>query len=100
MPGRNDHEVRIPLPPAFDFEWALGFLAARTVPALDSVSDGSYRRAVRLRGKPVTLALAAARLGGDATGQHGERCLIATARPALTPATLSAAVRQMLDLDT
>jgi AraC family transcriptional regulator, regulatory protein of adaptative response / DNA-3-methyladenine glycosylase II len=100
MPGRDDHEVLISLPPAFDFEWALGFLAARTVPALEAVGDGSYRRSVRLRGKAVTLALAAAKPGGDVTGQHGERCLVATAKPALTPATLSAAVRQMLDLDT
>ena len=92
-------DVRIPLPPAFDFEWALGFLAARTVPALESVGPGSYRRSVRLNGKPVTFALTEPAGEPDAS-PRAERWLVATARPALAPDALAGAVRRMLDLDT
>ena len=99
MPIRADQEVRVPLPPTFDFEWALGFLAARTVPALESVADGSYRRSVRLDGKPVVFALAEARGDRRNGARRVERWLIATSRPALSPARVHAAVRRMLDLD-
>ena len=98
MPARADQDVRISLPPNFDFAWALGFLAARTVAALESVDDGAYRRSVRLAGKPVTFALTDARRDTNGS-RRGERCLIATARPALAPEVLEAAVRRMLDLD-
>ena len=57
MPTRADLDVRISLPPNFDFGWVLGFLAARTVTALESVAEGAYRRSVRLEGKPVTFVL-------------------------------------------
>ena len=99
MPARADQDVRISLPPSFDFAWALGFLAARTVAALESVEGGAYRRSVRLAGKPVTFALTEAPREIDNGSRRGERCLIATARPTLAPEVLEAAVRRMLDLD-
>jgi 3-methyladenine DNA glycosylase/8-oxoguanine DNA glycosylase len=100
MPDRTDHDVRIALPPKFDFGWALGFLAARTVPALESTVDGSYRRSVRLDGKAVTFALTPVRVAGANGSPRGERCLVATSRPTLPPEILGGAVRRMLDLDT
>jgi len=49
--------VKIPLPPDFDLAWALGFLAARTVPSMEAVTDGVYRRSLRVGGRAVTLEL-------------------------------------------
>lgn len=87
-PVATTDAVHIPLPPRFDFPWVLGFLAARTVPALEAVSEGEYRRSVRLKGKPVVFTLRLER-----------RALVATSRPALAPSALVAAVTRMLDLD-
>jgi 3-methyladenine DNA glycosylase/8-oxoguanine DNA glycosylase len=92
MTATATRPVRIQLPPRFDFGWALGFLAARTVPALESVDDGVYRRSVRLNGKPVTLTLRESRGGAS-------RAILATSTPQLSPGELKAAVTRMLDLD-
>ena len=107
--------MRIALPPGFDFAWALAFLAARMVPALESVADGRYTRSVRLRGRPVTITLSMpARVGPNAdaggrrapgvrassgVGRPDARFLVASARPRMTPAALTWAVTRMLDLD-
>jgi 3-methyladenine DNA glycosylase/8-oxoguanine DNA glycosylase len=84
--------VRIPLPPGFDFTWALGFLAARTVASLESVAGGVYRRSVRLNGRPVTLTLRESSGGAS-------RAILATASPQLSTREVKAAVTRMLDLD-
>lgn len=84
--------VRISLPPGFDFSWALGFLAARTVPSLESVADGVYRRSVRLNGEPVTLTLRES--AGRASG-----AIVVTSTPRLSGGELKAVVTRMLDLD-
>jgi 3-methyladenine DNA glycosylase/8-oxoguanine DNA glycosylase len=100
QPDRDEpgDAIRLTLPPDFDFAWALGFLAKRTVPALEAVGDRDYQRSVRLNGKPVMMAVtvvaAAERRGGGR-----KRTLIATSRPTLAPDVLEAAVRRMLDLD-
>jgi AraC family transcriptional regulator, regulatory protein of adaptative response / DNA-3-methyladenine glycosylase II len=105
MPVPSDGALEIDLPPGFDFAWVLGFLAARTVPSLETVTDGEYRRSVRLSSKPVTLVLreTAARVrAAPAVARRPRdrgRTLSVTARPALAPNTLAAAVTRMLDLD-
>jgi AraC family transcriptional regulator, regulatory protein of adaptative response / DNA-3-methyladenine glycosylase II len=50
-------EVAIHLPRDVDFAWLLGFLGARAIPALEDISDGAYRRSLRLGGELVTFAL-------------------------------------------
>lgn len=90
-------EIRIALPSDFDFDWVLGFLAARTVASLEAVREREYHRSVRIDGKPVTLALKEVPL--DGTSSRADRVLIATSRPRLRPDVLEAAVRRMLDLD-
>ena len=97
MPERTNGSVRIDLPRGFDFAWVLGFLAARTVPSLEVVAEGEYRRSVRLQGKPVTLAMRV--VATDPQERNGTRTLIVTSRPSLAPAALVAAVTRMLDLD-
>ena len=97
MPEPTSGTVRIDLPRGFDFAWVLGFLAARTVPSLEAVADGEYRRSVRLNGKPVTLAMQV--VATDPEERNGARTLIVTSRPRLAPAVLVAAVTRMLDLD-
>jgi 3-methyladenine DNA glycosylase/8-oxoguanine DNA glycosylase len=87
--------VEIAIPAGFDFSWALGFLAARTVPALERVSDGTYTRVVRAEGRPVTIVLREARAAPNAA----RRVLVASARPGMAPTALTAAVTRMLDLD-
>jgi AraC family transcriptional regulator, regulatory protein of adaptative response / DNA-3-methyladenine glycosylase II len=99
MPTRADLDVRISLPPNFDFGWVLGFLAARTVTALESIAEGAYRRSVRLEGKPVTFVLTDVRAEAGNGSRRVERWLTATARPSLASEVLDAAVRRMLDLD-
>src|SRR5690348_3364302 len=99
---RRDDELpsnatRIALPPDFDFTWTLGFLARRTVPALEAVGDRDYRRSVRLDGKPVLIEMTVVTTADPGRGRR--QALIATARPTMPPATLDAAVRRMLDLD-
>jgi 3-methyladenine DNA glycosylase/8-oxoguanine DNA glycosylase len=88
----------IPLPADFDLDWVLGFLAARTVPALEAVGEREYRRSVRLNGKPVTLTLREVTEVAN-RGDRTRRVLTAAARPALRPDVLAATVRRMLDLD-
>ena len=91
--------VRVALPKDFDFGWVLGFLAARTVPALEAVGENEYRRSIRLNGQPVTLTMSEVAVEASMARFRGERTLIATSRPTLAPDVLSAAVRRMFDLD-
>jgi len=79
-----------PIPPDFDFAWALRFLAARTVPALEAIAGGEYRRSVRVDGRPLTLVVREV---------PGARQLLVSSRPRVSPATLEGAVRRMFDLD-
>lgn len=97
MPEPATPTIRIALPPGFDFHWVLGFLAARTVSSLESVSDHEYSRSVRLNGQPVTLRLAGVRDGAGRSSPA--RLLEVSARPKLPPNVLAAAVTRMLDLD-
>jgi 3-methyladenine DNA glycosylase/8-oxoguanine DNA glycosylase len=92
-------EIRIALPPDFDFGWVLGFLAARTVVSLEAVRDREYHRSVRFNGKPVTLSLTEVPSVEKGSRGHTNRVLVATSRPRLRPDALDAAVRRMLDLD-
>jgi AraC family transcriptional regulator of adaptative response / DNA-3-methyladenine glycosylase II len=97
MPEPTSGTVRIGLPRGFDFAWVLGFLAARTVPSLEAVTDGEYRRSVRLDGKPVTLAMQV--VAADPGERNGARTLIVTSQPRLGSDALVSAVTRMLDLD-
>ena len=99
MPSAANGEIRVALPPDFDFDWVLGFLAARTVVSLEAVREREYHRSVRLDGKPVTLALTEPRSAENGSGRRPDRVLIATSRPRLRPESIEAAVRRMLDLD-
>ena len=99
MPAPIEDTIRIPLPKDFDFGWVLGFLAARTVPALEAVGENEYRRSVRLNGKPVMLVLSHVTVVPDTARFRGERALVVTSRPKLSDDALVAAVRRMLDLD-
>jgi len=99
MPSAALGEIRIELPPDFDFDWILGFLAARTVASLEAVRGREYHRSVRLEEKPVTLALKEVQLDENGARRRANRVLIATSRPRLRPEVLEAAVRRMLDLD-
>jgi AraC family transcriptional regulator of adaptative response / DNA-3-methyladenine glycosylase II len=98
MASRGHSAVRIALPPDFDFDWVLGFLAARTVASLESVRERAYHRSVRVNGKPVTLLLTEVVPGARAR-DRARRVLVATSRPWLPADALEAAVRRMLDLD-
>ncbi len=98
MPSRDNGDIRIALPPDFDFDWVLGFLAARTVASLESVRERAYHRSVRVNGKPVTLLLTEVVPGARAR-DRARRVLVATSRPWLPADALEAAVRRMLDLD-
>jgi len=99
MPSRDSGDVRIALPPDFDFDWVLGFLAARTVASLETVRERAYHRSVRVHGKPITLTLTDVVPGASVAGHRGQRLLVARSRPRLQAAALEAAVRRMLDLD-
>ena len=90
--------VVIPLPKDFDFGWVLGFLAARTVPALEAVAENEYRRSVRLNGKPVMLALSHVTVDPDTARFRGERALVATSHPKLSDDALIAAAELVLRL--
>jgi 3-methyladenine DNA glycosylase/8-oxoguanine DNA glycosylase len=98
-PSAANGEIRIALPSNFDFDWVLGFLAARTVVSLETVRDCEYHRSVRIDGKPVALTLKAVRLDENARRGVANRVLIAASRPRLRPGALEATVRRMLDLD-
>jgi AraC family transcriptional regulator, regulatory protein of adaptative response / DNA-3-methyladenine glycosylase II len=96
---KGNDEVHVTLPPGFDFGWVLGFLAARTVPSIESVGEGEYRRSVRLNEKPVVLRLRAVGAGNGSARSRTARELVATGEPAFAPNALAAAVIRMLDLD-
>ncbi len=86
--------MKIPLPPGFDLAWTLGFLAARTVPSLERVGDGGYRRSLRLGDRQVTLAL---RPLPDRQGGPG--ALEVRTAPALPAAEVRRLVHRMFDLE-
>jgi AraC family transcriptional regulator, regulatory protein of adaptative response / DNA-3-methyladenine glycosylase II len=81
-------ELRLPVPPGFDFSWAAQFLALRAVPALEEVVGVRYRRAVRLDG-------AAALLDLRFTGRQ----LRVRTTPALPAAALRRLAVRLFDLD-
>jgi 3-methyladenine DNA glycosylase/8-oxoguanine DNA glycosylase len=106
--------VQIPIPPDFDFAWALRFFSTRIVPSLEDISrdggDITYSRALwpaalggpaphSKTGEPVALAIRFVKPvpGADAPG--AETRLIAWSAPALPPAVLRAAVTRLFDLD-
>ena len=80
--------MKLPVPPDFDFDWTLGFLAARVVPSLEGVTEGEYRRSLRVDGRPVTLAVRF--LPGELTVRSS---------PRLPPGELRRLVTRMFDLD-
>jgi len=80
--------VRIEAPPDFDFDWTLGFLAARVVASLENLEDGEYRRSLRVNGRPVALAIRV---------EPGE--LTVRSSPRLPSAELRRLVTRMFDLD-
>lgn len=78
-------------PPDFDFDWTLGFLAARVVPSLESLADGEYRRSLRVDGRAVTLGI-----------RFDEAGLTLSTYPRslrLPPGELRRLVTRMFDLD-
>lgn len=84
--------MRLPLPPDFDLAWTLGFLAARTVPSMEAVEEGEYRRTLRTGGRTVTLAL---RRGSG----RGGAALEVRAAPDLSQEEVRRLVTRMFDLD-
>lgn len=80
--------MKLPAPQDFDFDWTLGFLAARVVPSLESLSDGEYRRSLRVDGRPVTLSI-----------RFGEDGLTVLSSPKLPPGELRRLVTRMFDLE-
>lgn len=89
-----DGELTLALPHTTPYDWPalLGFLAARTVPGVEEVAGGAYRRTVALGGATGTVEVRPAPAGGS---------LRATLRlskvTALAPAVDR--LRQLLDLD-
>jgi 3-methyladenine DNA glycosylase/8-oxoguanine DNA glycosylase len=87
--------LRIALPADFDLEWVLGFLAARTVPSLEELTeDGEYCRSLRVAGEPVVFSIRTVRkrtMGGTAFDVR--------TFPALPPTAARRIVRRMFDLD-
>jgi AraC family transcriptional regulator, regulatory protein of adaptative response / DNA-3-methyladenine glycosylase II len=53
--------LRLPLRPPLHWEAMLGYLEARAIPGVESVSDGTYRRTIAVDGDPGVLELS---LGG------------------------------------
>ncbi|AFJ46543.1 DNA-3-methyladenine glycosylase II [Shimwellia blattae DSM 4481 = NBRC 105725] len=78
--------------PPYDWAWIAGFLAARTVSGVDSVSEAGYQRALAIGPHHGLI-----RVRADA-GQH---CLVVTLSPWLLPVAdeVLARVRRMFDLD-
>lgn len=85
--------MKIPLPADFDLGWTLEFLAARTVPSLESVTGEGYLRSVRVGGQPVTLAIRPKK------GRGGGSSLEVQAAPALKEAELRRLIVRLFDLD-
>jgi 3-methyladenine DNA glycosylase/8-oxoguanine DNA glycosylase len=87
--------LKITLPPHFDLGWTLGFLAERTVSALESLEDNTYRRSVRVDGEPVVLAL---RPVQERSGGALSALEVRTA-PVLSAGEVRRVVTRMFDLD-
>lgn len=51
--------LRLPYTPPLDLDALLGYFAARAIPGVESVHDGSYRRTIVVDGDPGVLELAA-----------------------------------------
>jgi AraC family transcriptional regulator, regulatory protein of adaptative response / DNA-3-methyladenine glycosylase II len=49
--------LRLPVEPPYDWDAALGFLAARAIPGVEAVDGGTYRRTITLDGGPGLLEL-------------------------------------------
>jgi 3-methyladenine DNA glycosylase/8-oxoguanine DNA glycosylase len=90
----------LPLPADFNFRWIMGFLAAREVPSLERVTDGTYERVVWLDdealARPVLLTVHASHVDGRA---RGEPQLKVRATPSVPSRVLRRAVVRMFDLD-
>lgn len=84
--------MKIPLPPDFDLAWTLEFLAARTVPSMEAVTDGVYRRSLRAGGRALTLAL-------HLRKGRGRAALEVETSPALPDEEVRRLVVRMFDLD-
>jgi 3-methyladenine DNA glycosylase/8-oxoguanine DNA glycosylase len=84
--------IRIALPPDFDLDWTLGFLAERTVSSLEALADGEYRRSVRVMGEPVVLALRSVKAKDGAA-------LAVRAAPLLPESEIRRVVTRLFDLD-
>lgn len=80
--------MKLAAPPDFDFDWTLGFLAARVVPSLENLENGEYRRSLRVDGRPVSLAVRV---------EPGE--LTVRSSPRVSPGELRRLVTRMFDLD-
>jgi 3-methyladenine DNA glycosylase/8-oxoguanine DNA glycosylase len=85
--------VKIPLPPDFDLAWTLEFLAARTVPSMEAVADGVYRRSLRAGGRVMTLELRLRKGRGRAAALE-----VRTA-PVLPDAEVRRLIVRMFDLE-
>jgi AraC family transcriptional regulator of adaptative response / DNA-3-methyladenine glycosylase II len=79
---------KVPIPADFDFDWTLGFLAARVVASLENLEDGEYRRSLRVDGQPISMAVRV---------EPGE--LTVRSSPRLPPTKLRRLVTRMFDLD-
>jgi AraC family transcriptional regulator of adaptative response / DNA-3-methyladenine glycosylase II len=79
-----------------DWEWLLGFIGARTIAGIDAVSEGSYRRAVRLvnDGKVCSGHIAVS----PADGKDALAVNVSTSLLPVLPAVLMR-VRALFDLD-
>jgi len=84
--------VRIALPPCFDLDWTLGFLAERTVSSLEALEGGAYRRSVRVDGEPVVLSMRRVR-------SRGGEALEVRSAPVLAASEARRIVTRMFDLD-
>ncbi len=90
----SDRGTTLPLPSDFDPQWALAFLAARSVRSLESVRPGAYARGIRLGRRRLTLECRFTR------GARGERRLAVRSSPVLGPALLRGLASQLFDLET
>ncbi len=84
----------VPLPSDFDATWALAFLAARSVPFLESVKDGAYSRGIRLGTRRATLMCRFPR------GRGPGRRLAVHSSPPLPVPILKTLASRLFDLDT
>lgn len=84
----------VPLPPDFDFAWALGFLSARAVPSLERMAPGEYWRSLHVDGEPLLLHIRTGRTRG------GAPLLRVRTAPRQAPEASRRIVARMFDLDT